>query len=77
MNATRRDELEKINEQIDEIRGRLEDILSDEQEYYSNMPESLQGSERGQASEGAISDIECAISDLHDVDDYLRGVFQN
>lgn len=77
MNATRRNELENINEQVDEIRGQLEDILSDEKEYFDNMPENLQGSERGQVSEGAISDIECAISDLHSVDDYLRGVFQN
>ena len=77
MNAKRCGELEKINEQIGDLRTQLEDILADEQEYFDNMPESLQGSERGQASENAISDIECAISDLNDVDDYLCNVTQN
>lgn len=71
MNATRRSELEKINEKLCDLRTQLEDLLEDEQEYFEAMPENLQGSERGQESEDAISNIECAISDLFNAEEYL------
>lgn len=68
MNATRRSELEEINEKLGDLRTQLEELLEDEQEYFESMPENLQGSERGQESEDAISNIECAISGLASVE---------
>lgn len=42
----------------------LEDIKNDEEEYYDNMPENLQGSMRGMDSEEAISNIDDALEVL-------------
>lgn len=42
----------------------LEDIKNDEEEYYDNMPENLQGSMRGMDSEEAISNMDDALEVL-------------
>ena len=42
----------------------LEDIKNDEEEYYDNMPENLQGSIRGMDSEEAISNMDDALEVL-------------
>lgn len=71
MNKTRRNELEEINEKLADLRTQLEELLTDEQEYFDNMPENLQGSLRGEDSEQAISNLECAISDLASIKEYI------
>ena len=54
MNKNRRKELmewvkkaEEWAAQGEELRDELENICSDEQDYFDNMPENLQGSMRG------------------------------
>ena len=42
----------------------LEDIKNDEEEYFDNMPENLQGSMRGMDSEEAISNMDDALEVL-------------
>lgn len=75
MNNTRRKDISDIITKLadlealkSEIQEALENVRDEEQEYYDNMPEGLQGSDRGYAAESAISNLEDAISMLEDLD---------
>lgn len=48
MNATRRKELNKLIEQLEDIKSQIENLQQEEQDAYDNLPESLQDSERGE-----------------------------
>ena len=50
--------------QGEEIKGELESICSDEQDYFDNMPENLQGSQRGMDAEEAIDAMNEAIESM-------------
>lgn len=67
MNKERRKALRQWNKKAEELKSALEDILWDEQNYYDNIPENLQFSERAEISEEAINQMEDAIDDLGDV----------
>ena len=60
MNKDRRDRIAKIKEAHEDLRGQIEDLQSEEQEAFDNMPESLQQSDRGQASEAAADALQSA-----------------
>ena len=60
MNKDRRDRIAKIKEALEDLRGQIEDLQSEEQEAFDSMPESLQQSERGQASEAAANALQSA-----------------
>lgn len=64
MNNIRRKTLKTILEEIEEIKNRLEDVLSEEEEAFDNIPENLQGTERYEKAEEIISYLEDAISEL-------------
>jgi len=75
MNAKRRKQIEGVVTQLgsieDSIASVVEEIQSikeDEQEYYDNMPESLQGGEKGEAAQDAISNLEEAESNTENLD---------
>lgn len=75
MNKDRRKELQNLISKLgeleslrDEIKEDIEAVRDEEQEYYDNMPEGLQQSDRGYAAEEAISNIEDAINTLDDLD---------
>lgn len=75
MNKNRRKEIAqaiaKLNELQtlkDEIVSMIETVRDDEQEYYDNMPESLQTSDKGYAAETAISQLEDTLSQIEDID---------
>ena len=68
MNKNRRKELMEWVKMADawitqgeELKSRLENICSDEQDYFDNMPENLQGSMRGTDAEEAIEAMNEAI----------------
>lgn len=68
MNKNRRKELmewvrkaEGWASQGEELKRDLENICSDEQDYFDNMPENLQGSMRGMDAEEAIEAMNEAI----------------
>lgn len=67
MNNARRKTIESLLNQISSLREEIEAVTSDEQDAFDSMPESLQQSERGQASESAISSLENAGNQLDDV----------
>ena len=64
MNKNRRKQLEDICRKLEELNDKLDSILSDEQDYFDNMPENLQNSMRGSDSEEAIDLMEEAIGSI-------------
>jgi len=81
MNKNRRKEIdavmadiEKLRAALDAVKGgfqealeALETIRDDEQEYFDNMPESLQSGEKGGDAEAAISALETAIDAVSEI----------
>ena len=81
MNDVRRRRLREIKTQIDFVNSQLKDaskrlssILSEEQDAFDNMPESLQSSYRGMCSEDAIDDMEEASEKLDEVIELLGDI---
>ena len=66
MNNTRRKELQKLLERIEDLKTDLESVKSEEEEYFENIPENLQSSERYDLSERSITSMEDALSSLED-----------
>ncbi|AVR56139.1 hypothetical protein SEA_REDFIELD_53 [Microbacterium phage Redfield] len=81
MNKQRRKDIEAIVSKLadlealkNEIQEAIEQVRDEEQEYYDNMPEGLQQSDRGYAAEEAANQLDEAASMLDDLDiDSLRG----
>lgn len=80
MNKVRRkqidDVLKNINSlqnMLDELQQSIEEIKDDEQDYLDNIPENLQNSERYEAAENAL----CNLEDTKDKSDFclLVGCF--
>jgi len=79
MNADRRKTIAKVQERIlaaleilNSCQQDVEDVQNEEQEAFDNMPENLQGSEKGQAMEEAISLMEDLASTLNDACDTIN-----
>lgn len=45
----------------------LKDVLSEEEMYFDNMPENLQGSDRGMQSEDAIDILTGVVDSLEEI----------
>lgn len=75
MNKIRRKQIEKAIELIEQARDILECVKDDEQEAFDNMPESLQGSERGEVMEEYIYTIETFLDclDTDELQDIVDG----
>jgi flagellar biosynthesis chaperone FliJ len=58
------DQMRSAFDTIEELRSAIETIRDEEQEYFDNMPESLQSGEKGAAAENAVSMMEDAMSNL-------------
>lgn len=72
MNKDRRNQIAKIKEALEELRGKIEDLQSEEQEAFDAMPESLQQSDRGQASEAAAEALQSAYDSADEAINYLE-----
>ena len=66
MNNNRRKEIKDVIKRLKESAELLENILSDEEESFENMPESLQASDNGMASEEAQEILGDAIAAIED-----------
>lgn len=71
MNKARRTQIKEAIQRIEDL---MQNILSDEQEAYDNMPENLQGSYRGMESEEAQENLEAAIEALEEAISYLEEI---
>lgn len=74
MNAKQRKELQGYVDSLEEIKSNIETMMEDEQSKLDNMPESLQESERGEAMQEAIDNLESAASSLEEAIDYLNEI---
>lgn len=74
MNQARKKKLTKIIEQLDELRNQIEYEAEAEQEYFDNMPENLQGSERGQRAEEGATELADMATELEDIIETLSGL---
>ena len=72
MNKATRAEIAGLMEKLENIKSDIENLQSEEQDKFDNMPEGLQQSENGQKCEAASSALECAMSSLGDVINYLE-----
>lgn len=76
MNKERRKAIEAMAAKIEELKSQLEgldvsDLRDEEQDYFDNMPESLQGGDKGQAAEAAAEALTEAIDSLQEAVDAL------
>jgi chromosome segregation ATPase len=83
VNKDRRKSIEAIADQLSKIedilnqhsidfgslQSEIEGLKDEEQEYYDNMPESLQGGDKGQAAEEAVGYLESAYDKLGEIND--------
>lgn len=76
MNKARRKELSELVDGLSMMQDRddlygwinaLDNIKGDEQDYYNNIPENLQCSQRAEDSEAAIENLDEALDMLNDV----------
>ena len=71
MNNKRRKEISKIVSTLEEVRDRLSEVVDEEQSAFDNMPESIQGSDRGCDSEEAIGYLSDALDSVESALEYL------
>lgn len=76
MNNNRRKAIQGIRASIIDLQMELEELQSEEQEAYDNLPESLQDSEKGQVMYEALDNIESGISSLNEAVEYLDNSIQ-
>lgn len=74
MNKQRRSRLQKVIDQLENLKLEVASICEEEQEAYDNMPEGLQEAERGQQIYDNISNLEDRESDFDDLIDNLQEV---
>lgn len=83
MNKDRRKALSDLVDRIGLMSGMRDDIVSElealkqeEQEYFDNMPESLQGDDKGRLVEQSISSMDDAINELESMqfDDAINNI---
>jgi predicted nucleic acid-binding Zn-ribbon protein len=77
MNKQRRAAIADLIQAIKEAKESLECHRDDEQEYYDNMPEALQGGDKGNNAEEAVSNLEQAISSLEEAVSAAEEVINN
>jgi len=71
MNNTRRKSLTDIKTHLEDIKGEIDVLMEEEEEYLENMPEPFQEAERGQTAQSAIDNLENASSSIDEVTEYI------
>lgn len=66
MNKQRRKDLQRAIELLEEAKSIVEDSSTEEQAGFDNLPESLQGAERGEKMEENVSSLDEAVSSTDD-----------
>ena len=70
MNNERRKKIEKIREDLDGLMALVEELAEEEQEAFDNLPESLQDTERGEAMQTAIDNLDNLQNSLEEAGEY-------
>ena len=82
MNKARRKALAEMTTQLEDIISQLEDfaigdLKDEEQDYFDNMPESLQGGEKGDAAQTALDAMEAVADHVDTALDALRSAVES
>lgn len=72
MNKDRRARIQDLVNRLECIKEELETIRDEEQDYYDNMPESIQGGMKGEKAEEDIENLEEAYAGIEQALDYLQ-----
>lgn len=64
MNKARRKSIQQIIDHLIELKENIDILRDEEQEAYDNLPEAMQESERGEAMNTAIYQMEDAMEDI-------------
>lgn len=67
MNKERRKNIQGIADQLEELKGNLELLQEEEEEYRDNIPENLQGSERYERADEACDALSESVDGLEDI----------
>ena len=67
MNNTRRKSLRELIEKTEGIKQEIEEIRTEEEEYYNNMPSSVQDGEKGDRAQTVIEYLDEAMTAAGDV----------
>jgi flagellar biosynthesis chaperone FliJ len=74
MNKDRRNKLSNIIIEIEQVKGKLQEILNEEEMVFDNMPENLQCSMRGEESEESIEHMNEAVDALDNAIEQLEEI---
>ena len=64
MNKARREALDKVRVELENLWLTVDNLRIEEEEYHDNMPESLQGGEKGKQSQTAIDALYEAVGSI-------------
>ena len=76
MNAPRRKSIQEVIDQFEDLKSTIESLRDEEQEAYDNLPENLQGSERGEAMSEAADSLDSACDSMDEVLEYLTSAIE-
>ena len=71
MNKTRRTQIDVLISKLEAIAEEIEVLKDEEEDAFYNLPDSLQYSEKGEAMEDAITNLDDAFTYINDAIDYL------
>lgn len=71
MNAQRRKAINLVMNSIMDFRADIETIRDEEQEYFDNMPDNIQMSEKGEKAEEVVSNLDEAMNCFDEIENYL------
>lgn len=72
MNKNQRKQLSELLDEIESHVSTFEEMAEEEQEKYDNMPENMQDSERAEAFQGAVNNLQEAADSLQSWIDEVR-----
>jgi molecular chaperone GrpE (heat shock protein) len=72
MNKIRRNELERIANQLSDLQEALQEVQAEEETVMENMPENLQGSERYEKAEEAVDLMQTSYDMLDEIMENLN-----
>jgi len=72
MNNERRTQIAGAVSELSDIHGFIDSLKDDEQEYFDNMPESFQNSEKGEAAQAAVDAFDSALASIDEAKDFLE-----
>lgn len=76
MNNARRKQITNIKAEIEEKLSLLQELQEEEQDYFDNMPENLQYSERGEKAEQTADDLQNIIDEIQSQLEELETVIE-